>query len=63
MGTTDLAPQASRTSQRASVTLRFRSKAKLSFRVAVTSGGIVAVGVLVSGILLSTAVLVRVAKR
>lgn len=49
--------------QTAEVTLAAGKRFRLDARVAVTSGGLVAIGALVSSILLSTAVLVRVAVR
>lgn len=48
--------------QRASVALQIGSHARISAEVAVTSGGLLAIGALVSSILLSTAVIVRVAR-
>lgn len=47
--------------QRASLKLHFGKRAKLSLRVDVTPDGLLAIGALVSSILLSTAVIVAVA--
>jgi len=49
--------------QRARATLAIGRHARLSASVKVTSGGLLAIGVLVSTILLSTTVLVRTAVR
>jgi hypothetical protein len=43
--------------------VRFGKKVKLGASVEVTSGGIISIGVAISSVLLSTAVLVRAAKR
>lgn len=51
------------TVHRAKAVLRFGHRARLTASVRITSGGILSVGALVSGILLSTAVLVRAAAR
>ena len=48
---------------RAKAAIRFGRRAGLTASVRITSGGILSVGALVSGILLSTAVLVRAAGR
>jgi hypothetical protein len=48
---------------RAKVMIRFGRGAGITTSVKITSGGILSVGALVSGILLSTAVLVRAAAR
>lgn len=48
---------------RAKAAIRFGRRAGLTASVRITSGGILSVGALVSGILLSTAVLVRAAAR
>jgi hypothetical protein len=49
--------------QRARASLRVGRRARFSASVKVTDRGLVAIGVLVSSILLSTAVLVRTAQR
>lgn len=48
---------------RAKASVTFGRRAEMTASVKVTSGGIVAIGALVSGILLSTAVLVRASVR
>ncbi len=58
----DLIPSPRRL-QRAKLLLRFGRRTRLSLRIEVTSDGLLAVGALVSSILLSTAVLVGVSVR
>lgn len=48
---------------RARASIRLGKRSRLDARIAVTSGGLLAIGALVSSILLSTAVLVHVAVR
>jgi hypothetical protein len=59
----DLVPLPHHQSQRAKLTLRLGKRARLCARVEMTSEGLLAVGALVSSILLSTAVLVGVSVR
>lgn len=59
----DLVPPPRDRTQRAKLTFRVGKRTRLSARVEVTSEGLLAIGGLVSSILLSTAVLVRVAVR
>lgn len=60
--TYDLPPSAPSV-HRAKAAIRFGRRAEMAASVRITNGGILSIGALVSGILLSTAVLVRASVR